>query len=265
MTYSRHKCAEAVARKSGTELNLSDRYLGVISGTSQRGNSLKKVSETFRKGGSVKEEECPWGSGWLSNPWNYWNLINDLSQVRKDARRYRGGSYSLVYSKSAIRNALAFSPVQIGVGVGSNWENSVVYKPSSILAYHAITLYNMDDKYLYIQDSLGREFKKLDINYPIAVAQSFRDLPDNWKELNNNMEQIELKRVNGKKKVWGIKNGKKYWFVSWQDVADWAGYNSLEKAQEAVQGVEAGHLDTYPFGGIVGSPSIWDLIFGKGR
>lgn len=73
---------------------------------------------------------------------------------------------------------------------------------------------------------------------------------------------IQLKRAIGEKKVYGIKDGEKYWFVSWRDVEKWAGYPTLKEAQAAVQEVGPNHLDEFPKGGIIGDPTIMDLIFG---
>jgi len=262
VTFSRLNCAESKAKKEEVEIvNLSDRYLGVVSGTSKSGNSLNQVSEVFRKEGSVLEEECPFTYEMLSGGWGQWNKIFDLSAVRKDARRYKGGNHSWVYSLSAMKNALAFSPIQLGVGVGETWERDVVTKPKVISAYHAITCYHIDD-YYYIQDSVGREFKKLDINYPIAMAKSFRDLPLDWKDVKKKMEKTPLKRAIGKQKVYGIKDGEKYWFVSWEDVERWAGYDTLKEAQESVQEVEESQLNFYLSGGIIGNPTFWDFVFG---
>lgn len=83
----------------------------------------------------------------------------------------------------------------------------------------------------------------------------------NW--IKKKMEKIPLKRAVNTKKVYGIKDGEKHWLVSWKDVERWAGYNSLEEAQKAVQEVEAGHLDAYPYGGNIGDPSFFDFIFGR--
>ena len=195
VTYSRLNCAETVANKSGLELNLSDRYLGVISKTTKTGNSLSAVSEAFRKKGVVKEEECPMRQEWLLNPDRYWGTIFSLKDVREDARRYFGGNHSWIADGIKnklpyIRAALAYSPVQLGVGVGETWENDIVKPPKTIKGYHAVTCYFVND-YIYIQDSIGREFKKLTLDYPIMCAKSFRDLPDNWKEIQQDNMRVD--------------------------------------------------------------------------
>lgn len=196
VSFSRLNCAEAKAKKEGVNItNLSDRHLGVISGTSKKGNSLNKVSESFRKEGVVLEKECPFTYEMLSSGWTKWDEIFDLSDVDRGARRYKGGNHSWVYSLSAIKNALAFSPVQLGVGVGETWNRDIVTPPQHISAYHAITCYYIDNEYYYIQDSIGREFKKLRIDYPIAMAKSFRDLPENWKDIKKKMDKAKLEQI----------------------------------------------------------------------
>lgn len=186
VTFSRLNCAEIRNKKdNGNELNLSDRYLGVMSKTSLQGNSLNNVSDVFRKQGTVKEDVCTWKDEWLAMPSKYWKEIKDLSGVPADAQRFSGGNHSWVYGRAAMRSALAFSPLQIAVGVGSNWGHAFITDPKDYGSYHAVTLYWIDgDGNYYIYDSVGEATKTLDKNYNIMQCKSFVDLPENWKEIN---------------------------------------------------------------------------------
>jgi hypothetical protein len=185
VSFSRLNAAEAVANYAGlSALNLSDRHLGVSSNTNKVGNSLQVVSETFRKNGIVKEEELPFTYEMLSDPFARWNEIFDTSKLDPVAKRYYGGNHSWVYGKEAMKQALAFSPLQIAIGIPSTYNDPIVKDTGKYYSYHAVLLYKIDDNgYYYIYDSVGPNFKRvLDKNFKIEQAKSFRDLPDDWKE-----------------------------------------------------------------------------------
>ncbi|HOB90275.1 MAG TPA: hypothetical protein PKG74_03035 [Candidatus Colwellbacteria bacterium] len=190
VSFSRLRCAVAKARKEGLEIDFSERDLGVESGTTKQGNGLHEVSEFFRNTGIFLQKDCFFTNQMISDGWPMWDKIFDLSDVPAGAQRYKGGNHSWVIGGiEAIKQQLAFSPIQIAVPVGDNWEAEIVSPPSVIRSYHAITLYFVGD-YLEIQDSVGKEFKKLTLDYPITGAKSFRDLPQNWKVLNKKMYKL---------------------------------------------------------------------------
>ena len=191
VSFSRLNCAEGKAREEGVDLNLSDRELGVISGTTKQGNYLDVVSDTFRKVGVTTEQEVPFTMEMLtdiSDP--VWKKTFALPNTT-GKRRYKGGNSSWVIGRPMITDALNHSPLQMAVGIGDTWENpDIVRKPSSIGAYHAVTLAHIDSQgNYYIQDSIGREWKTLSPDYPYTGILSFRDLPENWKDI---MAQIDF-------------------------------------------------------------------------
>lgn len=184
VSFSRLNCAETLAKRDGLELNLSDRHLGVISGTSKSGNSLNAVSEAFRTLGIVREEYFEWKPGMMEDTSTFWTEIFDTSSIPSDARRYFGGNHSWVNDREAMKSALAFSPLQIAFPVGETYFNSVVKPPQNIGGYHAVLLYWIDTQgNYYIFDSVDGAEKILDSNYPISQCKSFRDLPENWKTI----------------------------------------------------------------------------------
>jgi hypothetical protein len=202
VTFSRLNCGEAKAKRAGISINLSDLCLSVESGTTKTGNGLHAVSEWFRLKGTPKEEDCPWKEDWKYDPNKYWDIAFTLPTLKENAKRYKGGNHSWVADGIKdkvpyIKNALAHSPVQIGVSVGNTWEDAIVRPTSDHRGYHAVLCYHIDSEYIYLQDSIGREFKKLTLDYPILFAKSFRDLPNNWKEVQQNMQvkEEELKKL----------------------------------------------------------------------
>ncbi len=185
VSFSRLNAAEAVAHKEGLpELNLSDRYLGVISNTSKVGNSLQTVSESFRKSGVIKEEEFPFTYEMLSNPYAHWDEIFDASKINPSAKRYFGGNHSWVYGKEMMKQALAFSPLQLAIGIPATYNDPIVKDTGVYYSYHAVLLYKIgEDGNYYLYDSVGPNFKRiLDKDFNIQQAKSFRDLPDDWKD-----------------------------------------------------------------------------------
>ena len=191
VSFSRTNCAEAKAKKEGIDINLSDRELGVISGTGRQGNYMDTVSDFFRKKGITLEKDVPFTDAMLHlSTSTAWTDIFNLPDTT-GKKRYKGGNFSWVYGLGAMIDALNHSPLQIAVGIGSNWEsNGPIGPPAKIAAYHAVTLYHIDSQgNKHIQDSIGKEWKILKPEYPLTGTLSFRDLPENWKD---NMAQIEF-------------------------------------------------------------------------
>ena len=203
VTFSCLNCQEAVARKESIELNLSDRYLGVISKTTKQGNDLHTVAEMFRTQGVVKETDCPWRDNWLTDL-KYWNNVFDLSDVPQDSRKYKGGDHSFILDKKLVPRALHYSPIQLAVGIGSNWETETVIKnPAKIIAYHAVTCYDINEEGYFFQDSIGKEFKQLSPDYRIEAAKSFRLLPSNWRET-----QMKIVKTSDSDKLYILQGSK---------------------------------------------------------
>ena len=192
VSFSILNCVETMARYLGitdedeAEIDLSDRNLAVESGTTKKGNGLNPVAEWLRKKGAVKERECYFTPEMIQQGWEKWDEIFDMSDMNPKARRYMGPNHSWVNTDIvSLKNALAETPLQLAFGVGKTWENEIVEPPALIEAYHAVECYYIDDKYIYIYDSVfGRPKKKLTLAYPVLYAKSFRELPPQWKELN---------------------------------------------------------------------------------
>jgi len=60
VSYSRLNCSETQANFYGKPLNLSDRALAWISGTTKQGNSYYNVDQAFRRSGTCPEPLWPW-------------------------------------------------------------------------------------------------------------------------------------------------------------------------------------------------------------
>ena len=192
VSFSLLNCVETMAIYLGitdeeeSDIDLSDRNLAVESGTTKKGNGLNPVAEWFRKQGVVKEKECYFTPEMISQGWEKWDEIFDMSHINPKARRYMGPNHSWVNTDIvSLKNALAETPLQLAFAVGNTWGDEIVEYPAVIGAYHAVECYYIDDKYIYIYDSVfGRPKKKLNINYPVLYAKSFKTLPEDWKVKN---------------------------------------------------------------------------------
>ncbi|MFA5014821.1 MAG: C1 family peptidase [Actinomycetota bacterium] len=183
VTFSRLNCAEIKAKYSGVldddgnEINFSDLWLAVKSNTTQNGNSLKAVAEYGRKYGVVLEKYCPYTYNWSDRN-------NRVNAVSNSTKKYLLGNWAWVNcNNNALKSALSFGPVQIAIGVSSNYNSSGIIKdPKNYQCYHAITLVYMDEignKYIFDHYDLSQ--KVLDKDYNVFYAMTFADLPSDWR------------------------------------------------------------------------------------
>jgi hypothetical protein len=216
--FSRTNAAEYMAKKAGvkdgeSELNFSDLHLAVLSGTTKNGNNLNAPSEAFRTLGIVLQEHCQYDQDMLLNPIGTWaKRQQKVNAIPKDARRYKGGNHSWVSPiKAILKDALESSPLQIAVGIDHRWnEGGIIPRCVNPTAYHAIVLEKIffDGRYR-IFDSGTQEEKILASDYIIEQAKSFRDLPNNWKEVQKKT-MFQLIKKKGKPEVCFVAFGKNY-------------------------------------------------------
>ncbi len=192
--FSYTNCLETMHRKEGrNEINFSDRWSVVKSGTTLTGNTPKKVWEAGRKSGNVLEAQCLWKPEWLDDPEKYWNEIQKLPEDIDIIPFLAGPNYSFVKPKLEwLKSALAHSPLNIGIQVGETYQNEIITPPKEKYGGHAVLLAFIDQFNMYIYDSYPPFLKKLTLDYPIMVAGSFAKLPDNWKILNEKNWLIQL-------------------------------------------------------------------------
>ena len=196
--FSRNNCAETKAKKEGVaddegnEFNFSDLDLAVGSGTTKTGNSLKAVAEYARKVGVSLEKDCPYTRNW--------NERVERFNAAKDKKKYKLGNWAWTNcNNNSFKAALSKSPLQIAVGVGYNWnDEGIIRDPNSYQAYHAITLYYIDENDTrYIYDHYDKELKQLDKNYNVFYSMVFLDFPETWR--GDGVDDVRFyKRMIGK-------------------------------------------------------------------
>lgn len=203
VTFSRLNCAETKAIEDGVtingkEVNFSDLYLAVKSGTTQNGNGLHQVAEYSRKYGVVLEEDCPYTTNWQERQ-------RRVDAVPDTVTRYKLGNNAWLdrvngeVPVNILKSALDHTPVQVGVGLGETYQNGgVIQKPRNVSVYHAMMCFYVDEnnqKHCY--DHYNRKVVVLSADYPILFAKSFRDLPENWKGIGVDASILH-KRLLGK-------------------------------------------------------------------
>jgi hypothetical protein len=259
-SFSYLNCCETKYKKeTGEEINFSDRCLGVEAKTNHNGNTFYQVATIALKKGLIKEELCTWKDKWLERPNTYWDEIFNLPDFDSLVRRYPAPNFSKVgvdphngIEPHKMSNALAFSPLWIGIGVGRGYNQEVVTPPSKYLTYHAVEMTYMDDDYYYIYDSVMPEEKKLRRDYPILYAYSLRDLPESWKI--KNMLPLDLVRKKGTDEVYVCWNGKRYWVTP---AAMLEGFYQMGVVKGWDDIKQTDHLEDYgPLAGVWGDLSL---------
>jgi hypothetical protein len=196
VSFSRTNCAETKAKangvldEDGNEMDFSDLDLAIGSGTGSQGNSLRAVAEYARKSGISLEKDCPY----TTNPSQRQAIFN----AAKNKKKYKLGNWSWVNADlNALKSALEDGPVQVGVLVGYNWFSGGVIKNPGGGNGHGIELEYIDELgQKYIKDSYVPYQKVLDKNYPIMMAMSFKDLPENWRGINVENEKFYMRLLN---------------------------------------------------------------------
>ena len=155
------------------KLNLSDRFLAKMSGTTKAGNYITTVSDTLRRQGALPENDWAFGK---SKRWDeYYKTIpqelvnkaktfNDYFEIHSD---YVSLSWDAKGALGAIKAHLAHTPLLIAVPICSPWNTD---KPVRVCgktkSEHAVVVYNLDD-YIRVLDSYDPYTKRLPTNYYI--------------------------------------------------------------------------------------------------
>lgn len=250
----------------------SERFLGVVSGTSHAGNNPHGVAEAIRKYGLIPEEELPWSPD--INSWEEYYSPKPMTKVYLDMgkvwlKKYEfkheyafHGYDSLKTKQNKLCEALKYSPIGISVYAWVQ-RNGMYYKPSGKSDNHWVECYGyVKGKYWKIFDSYDNTRKKVEWNTNFSFAKKYQltKLEESKKK-----DMISLKRAIGSKKVYACIGLKKYWVVKWINLEDFVesfGYLSLREAQMSIQEVTESHLNNYADGGIIGNPTLLELIFG---
>jgi hypothetical protein len=155
VSYACCNAYEIMAKERGLSINLSDRYLAVMSKTTRLGQSFHLVLNTFVEHGVVREAACPfpwWMRLYYRTSW-VWNQICDLSGVNPNEERYKilGHEYVDAHDPSSLQDGLLHGPLPLLIpnpyGSGS----------------HAVVGVNLIGNLMEVYDSIFLDFLVINV------------------------------------------------------------------------------------------------------
>jgi hypothetical protein len=169
-------------RKFEGEYDYSERYLGVMSGTTEQGNSPHKVAETIRKeSGLVPESMLPFDRG-IRTWQQYYNPNPMIEPYLSEGKKWLS-NYLLLHEwvftdnnsnkVELIKEALKRSPLGISVYAWMYGEDCYI-KPKGAKDNHWVCLYGYEEgKYWLIFDQYDSTRKKLAWDYDFNCAKRY--------------------------------------------------------------------------------------------
>lgn len=178
-------CVEAIILKLyKEERNYSDRFLAVVSGTKEGGNSPQVVCEFLRKIGVVEQRLWPFDETIDSFEKFYEPLPPKLYELANDFKKEFEFKHEYVFSDdNHIREALKCSPLLISVPA---WylRDGKYYRPDGVTDNHATTLFvQREGEYRRVFDSYENpHIKDLEWEVMPTMIKRFlikkRDIPE---------------------------------------------------------------------------------------
>lgn len=161
-----------MAHKFGVKQNYSDRFIGILSGTSYNGNLPTRVLDTIRKYGLLPEANLP--NNIMRFNWAEYYSLSGINQSmvalqaisKKFLDEYTIGYETVYPSIPAMKEALKFGPLYV---VGFAWAKSGDVYYSWGDPNHAFVITSIEQAIAYknAYDSYDPFFKKLASNYQI--------------------------------------------------------------------------------------------------
>lgn len=170
-------CVEALMRRRLAPADYSDRFLGIVAGTTEEGNDPHTVAEAWRKNGAIDENDLPMthtladyykprpitepyiskGKDWLSK----WKLNHEY--VPGDA--------------DSMKQALTYSPLGAAVSAWSQQNGLYVRFAED---NHWVCIYGYEDgKYWKAFDSYDNTHKKLAWSFTFGTVKRYSVVPNN--------------------------------------------------------------------------------------
>ena len=181
-SYGTLNCIEILMRKLfNLPADYSDRFIGILAGTTVYGNSPHTVAEAIRKTGLIDEGLLPFGD--IDN-WNdYYSPYplpkNLIKEAGKWLRQYEFNHdwvfVNVEQSRKPELLMLALKSSPIGVSVNAWHEKGgMFYKPKGSQDNHWCTLYGYDEgKYWLVYDHYEAQTKRLVWDYDFSFAKRF--------------------------------------------------------------------------------------------
>jgi hypothetical protein len=190
VTFSSANCLEFLhKRKYGTEINTSDRFIAIMSGTKCNfGNWLQSVGNTWNNCGFLYESEFP-------SPQTIYSCEEyyiPITQEQKDLAKSRLKTYTINYrwiaaNETSIKEALKYAPVQVVINNGSHAVTCYGYEGSKAKIYDHYLNYG-DNCYLYDLSKISHAMQ-----YDITIMTPQEIMVD--KKYGENIEDYEAMKI----------------------------------------------------------------------
>lgn len=196
--YGTINCLETLIRRlRGIEENFSERYTGVMTGTTPNGNSAHAVIEIIRnESGLIPEQVLPfseeidsWEEYYAPVPMEQKYIRTGKEFLRKNKIGHEwvftGGNINA--KQNLLKNALKTSPLGVSVRAWQENKQGLYYKEQGSADNHWCMLYGYEDgKYWKIYDHYDATFKKLAWDYDFGRAKRYSIEMTGATEQNNN-------------------------------------------------------------------------------
>lgn len=161
------------------DVNFSDRYIAILSGTTRQGNSGNNVAETIRKYGLIPDKILPFEGDNFDEFMNKNAVTDEMIFLGKQFLVKSGLNYAYewvyIYGDKAnafdvLSKHIKQAPLQIFSPICPGWsyDRPVKTCPSNI-PQHATLVYNVN-QLIEILDQYEPFYKQLDKDYPILYA-----------------------------------------------------------------------------------------------
>lgn len=184
--YGTLNCLETLYKRIfGEEMNWSERYTGVMTGTSRRGNDPHKVAEIIRKeSGLIPENELPFTDE--INSWEKYYFPTPMTWKYLEMGKKFLGSFAVghewVFTEGPVKTkqrllveALKFSPIGVSVRAWKmNPKTGRYFKKDGEDDTHWVMLYGyVEGEYWKVYDHYNKTFKELEWHYDFGRAKRY--------------------------------------------------------------------------------------------
>lgn len=166
-------------------MNYSDRYIAILSGTTESGNSPHTVAETIRRYGLIDENQLPfddtiksWNDYYSPKPMEekYFKLGNDFNLSFEFKHEWVFSQTEQSEKVRLIKEALKRSPVGMSVYAWGPQNENGVYQKMGV-SNHWVCCYGYNDLGWKVFDSYDNTHKLYSFDADIEMAKLYYILP----------------------------------------------------------------------------------------
>ena len=146
------------------KVNFSDRYIAILSGTTNKGNTLNRVANTIRGKGVIPESMLPF-EGKTFDEYHGAEITEEMLKLGKEFMNHFNIQHEWI---SDIKKHLRQTPLWIAAATCPGWATKNPVPACSKKVNHSTTIFNIaDEQYIEDYDHYKPFKKKLDIEYKI--------------------------------------------------------------------------------------------------